>query len=270
MAEFKSIAVATIHIGERARPVDEESAQVIAASMSERGLLNPILVRRTPAANKGKTPYTLVAGGHRLRAACILEWTDIDVLVVEADTTESQLIELSENLFRNELSLLDRSIFVDQYRKLWEAAHGSIQRGGNRKSNRTECGLIFAPGRQLSENIRERFGFGQRAYEYSVEIGKKLHPSLRSAVRGTEAENSKQILLKLAKMPPSEQAGLAAALKFEPDITKHLALDRAPKPVLNPDVKALEALRAAWKAASEQVRQQFLAEISDNRLEVAA
>ncbi len=66
MATLKSIAISSILVGERARPVDEDHALALAASMADRGLINPITVRPTPAANGGRTPYTLVAGGHRL------------------------------------------------------------------------------------------------------------------------------------------------------------------------------------------------------------
>ncbi|WP_245297317.1 ParB N-terminal domain-containing protein [Rhizobium oryziradicis] len=98
MAEFARISLSSIHIGVRTRPVDEDHALAIAASMAERGLINPITVRKTPAANKGATPYTLVAGGHRLRAAELNQWTEIDAIVVAADAVEGQLIEISENL----------------------------------------------------------------------------------------------------------------------------------------------------------------------------
>lgn len=270
MAEFKTIPLAAIRIGERARPVNEESAQVIAASIAERGLINPITVRSTPAANHGETPYTLVAGGHRLRAAQINGQSEIEAIVVKADATEAQLLEISENLYRNELSMLDRALFVLKFREMWEEKNGKIGRGGDRRSKGNNYPLIFTGGRELSAQVQDRFGFGCETFKLVNRIGQNLHPSLRDAVRGTDAEDDQKLLLKLAKLPPSEQAGLAAALKFEPDVHKHLALDKASKPALNPDVKALEALRTAWKAAPEQVRQQFLAEISDNRLEVAA
>ena len=211
MATFKTIPLKDIFIGERARPVDEEHAVAIAASMTDRGLINPITVRSTPAANGGKTPYTLVAGGHRHRAAELNGWEEIDVIVVSADAVEAQMMEISENLFRNELTALDRAIFVMKFREIHEEKFGKIQQGGDQKSNRNDCGLIFTPGRQLSERVQERFGFGQRTYEYVTRIGKKLHPALRQAVRGTDAENDQKALLKLAALSDTEQAGIAAA-----------------------------------------------------------
>ncbi len=265
MATFKTIPLKDIFIGERARPVDEEHAVAIAASMTDRGLINPITVRSTPAANGGKTPYTLVAGGHRHRAAELNGWEEIDVIVVSADAVEAQMMEISENLFRNELTALDRAIFVMKFREIHEEKFGKIQQGGDQKSNRNDCGLIFTPGRQLSERVQERFGFGQRTYEYVTRIGKKLHPALRQAVRGTDAENDQKALLKLAALSDTEQAGIAAALKFEPDLKKVLDMDKPAKPQpafqLDADTIALIALKRDWAKASEDVRALFLQHI---------
>ncbi|MFB2553375.1 ParB N-terminal domain-containing protein [Ensifer soli] len=261
MASYKSIPLTSIHLGERARPVDEEHAQAIAASMAERGLINPITVRGTPAANGGKTPYTLVAGGHRLRGAEINAWAEIDAIVVSADAVEAQLMEISENLYRNELTALDRAVFVKTFRDLWEEKNGKIKRGGDRKSNRNDCGLIFSNGRELSERVKDRFGIGQRSYEYASKIGKQLHAGLRSALRGTPWENDQKQLLKLASMSPTEQAGIAAALKYEPDLKAVLAMNKPEKPKPSPDQAAFAALLKAWEKAPEAVRHEFLVHI---------
>ncbi len=263
MAEFVRATVSKIFVGDRLRPIDMDYAEAIAASMSERGQISPIMIRRTPA--KKGTPFTLVAGGYRTTAANLLGWTEIDAIIVEADAVEAQLLEISENLYRNELNPLDRAIFVMKYRELWEEKNGAIKRGGDQKSNRNDCGLIFANGRQLSEKVQERFGFGQRTYEYVTSIGKNLDPVLRQAVRGTPAENEQSQLIKLAKLPREDQIKVAAALKHEPDVSKVLAFMKPPALVTTPAPPSQSAiltkLIAAWDEASEETRDSFLEQI---------
>ncbi|PRA87948.1 transcriptional regulator [Ochrobactrum sp. MYb29] len=265
MATFKTISLKDIFIGERARPVDEDHALAIAASMAERGLINPITVRSTPAANGGKTPYTLVAGGHRHRAAELNQWEEIDAIVMSADAAEAQLLEISENLFRNELSALDRAVFVMKFREIHEEKFGKIQRGGDQKSKDHDGPLIFSSGRALSEKVQERLGFASTTYKRVTMIGQKLHPALRQAVRGTDVENDQKALLKLAALSDTEQAGIAAALKFEPDLKKVLDMDKPAKPQpafqLDADTIALIALKRDWAKASEDVRALFLQHI---------
>ncbi|MVA24507.1 ParB N-terminal domain-containing protein [Agrobacterium vitis] len=264
MAEFARIPLSSIHIGTRARPVDEDHALAIAASMAERGLINPITVRKTPAANKGATPYTLVAGGHRLRAAELNQWSEIDAIAVAADAVEGQLIELSENLYRNELSKLDRAVFVLTFRELWEEKNGKIQRGGDKKSKGNDCPLIFAPGKELSEQVQERLGFRERTYKYVTAIGQNLYPPLRAALRGTPFADDQSLLLKLAKKGPTEQAAIAKALETEPDVKKVLSYMAEPKVQADPATKQaaiLTTLQKAWKDADDATRSRFLISI---------
>lgn len=265
MAEFARIPLSSIHIGVRTRPVDDDHALAIAASMAERGLINPITLRKTPAANKGATPYTLVAGGHRLRAAELNEWIEIDAIVVAADAVEGQLIEISENLYRNELSKLDRAVFVLTFRELWEEKHGKIDRTRNLKqSNRNDCGSMFAPGRELSDHVQKRLGFGQRTYEYATTIGQRLYPPLRAALRGTPFADDQALLLKLAKKGPTEQAQILAAMETEPDVRKVLSWMGTPKTSVDAQTKQaviLTTLQKAWKDANEATRHSFLQSI---------
>ncbi len=262
MATFKTIPLKDIFIGERARPVDEDHALAIAASMTERGLINPITVRSTPAANGGKTPYTLVAGGHRYRGGEINGWEEIDAIVVSADAAEAQLMEISENLYRNELTALDRAIFVMKFREVYEEKFGKIDpKGGRPKKQGHDDPVIFASGRQLSERVQERLGFGPETYKRVNRIGQKLHPALRQAVRGTDAENDQKTLLKLAAMPETQQAGIAAALKFEPDLKKVMEMDKPAKPQPDVDAVAFQALKRGWDKASADVRALFLQHI---------
>ncbi|OCP17466.1 MULTISPECIES: ParB N-terminal domain-containing protein [unclassified Ensifer] len=256
---LKSLPISSILVADRARPVDLEHAAAIAGSMVDRGLINPITVRATPAAQGGKTPYTLVAGGHRLEAARMNGWEEIEAIVVSADAAEAQLIEISENLFRNDLSALDRAIFVMKFREIYEDKHGKIERGGDRKSKDNDCPLIFAPGKELSERVQERLGIGASTYKNVTRIGQKLHPMLRNSLRGTEYENDQKQLLKLAGLPEAEQTGIAAALKFEPDLKKVMGMDKPAKPAAPEDqASILKKLIAAWEKASDETRNEFL------------
>lgn len=261
MAILKTIPLKSIHIGERERPIDEDYALVIGSSMAEVGLINPLTVRSTPAMNGGKTPYTLIAGGHRHRGAELNQWSEIDVLVVSADTIDARLIELSENLWHNDLSELDRALFVVKYRETIEEKHGKIVRGGDHKSKSNDWTLMFSPGKELREQVQERLGIGRSTYFNVTKIGQKLHPALRQAVRGTPAENDQKTLLKLASMPDAEQAGIAAALKHEPDLQKVLDMDKPAAPPPDPDKATWDTLATTWAKASNRIREEFLQHI---------
>ena len=259
MAELIRLKLKDLHRGDRLRPVDMDIAAAIGASFEARGQISPITVRRTPAKNKGSTPFTLIAGGNRCAAAEIIGWDELDALVVQADGVEAQLIEIAENLYRNELNALDRAIFVMKYRELWEDQHGKINPNGGRPTKQcNDCTDVFAPGRDLSEQVQERLGFGRRTYFNVTKIGQNLHPVLRAAVRGTEAETDQSKLLKLAKLPADDQLRVAASLKEKPDLKLALSWLKPEKPPVDEQAALLKKLIAAWDSASDQTRHDFL------------
>lgn len=268
MAEFIRAALSQIHIGERLRPIDPGYVEAIAASMSEIGQISPIMLRRTPNQNKGKTPYTLVAGGYRTSAAIALGWTEIDAIIVAADTVETQLLEISENLFRNELNAIDRVTFVMKYRELWEEKHGKITPGGDQKSKVHDAHLIFHSGRELAQTIQERLGIGPDTYKRAVRIYRNMTPELRVAVRGTDAEDDQSLLLKLSKMPREDQVKAAATLRVYPDVRGLFSALRPQRQYLA-KTTTLKELKLAWERASDEVRAQFLSFI-DEPIEEAA
>ena len=70
-------------------------------SLAERGLINPIVVRRHPE-RQGR--YEIIAGHRRFEAAKQLGWKTIDARIVEADEIETEAIRLIENAVRKDLA----------------------------------------------------------------------------------------------------------------------------------------------------------------------
>jgi ParB family chromosome partitioning protein len=264
MAEFRRILISDILIPERLRAVEEEHALAIAQSIVEHGLINPITVRSTPAAKGGK--YTLVAGAHRLRAEELNEETEIDATIVQGDKAEAQLIEITENLFRNDLSVMDRAIFVQTYRDVWEKAHGKIEPG--RPGNRANLSQIFGDEAEagcFSVHVADRMGLSRRAVERLNKIAQNLHPDIRAAVRGTPVADNQSALLKIAKMEPQKQRQTAIAFRAEPDLKKALTLVDPPQLLSKKQIEQatlLSRLVTAWEDANGETRNQFLNHIA--------
>lgn len=260
MAELRRIPISDIHVGERQRPIDHDHAAAIAASMEERGLINPITVRRTPRQNSGRTPWTLVAGGHRLVGAGKIGWTEIDVLVVAADAAEAVLIELSENLYRNDLTALNRVMFVSKFRETWQDTHGPIKSGRPKKSG-TECPILFIGGQTVSKQVQARLGIGGTYYKVITRVALGLHSDLREAVRGTEAETDMAKLKKLAKLDRDLQLKIAAVLKEGGDLKTALKWAQPDKGRQERKPWNMDRFTSAWHLMSEAEKDQALSAI---------
>lgn len=260
MPDIKSIPLAKIDVTSRLRTVDDDYALIIQASIVEHGLLHPVTVRKTPRA---KHPYTLVAGATRFRAIQLLEETEIDAVVVQADALDAQLIEVSENLFRDDLSALDRAIFVQTYRDVWEKKHGKIRRGGDQTAKLAVCltDLIAdeaAAG--FSTNAADRLGLSKRTVERLNQISQNLHADVRKAVRGTPIADNQSQLEKLSRMEPKTQRRAAIALKEAScDFGKAMALlDGNAAAKDDPQRKLLSTLISTWGRCDAAIRKEFL------------
>jgi len=257
MTTMKTIAVTDILVPERLRAVEDDHALAIQASIVEHGLLNPITVRATPAAER---PYTLVAGAHRLRAVELLDDGEgIDAIVVKGDRDEAILIEIAENLFRNDLSVLDRAVFVQTYRDVWERKYGAIGPGNPEFSNRANLAQLIedeaAAG--FSAHVADRMGVSPRAVKRLNQIAQNLPKSVREAVRGTPIADNQSQLLSLAKLPPDVRRKAGTAVKKTGGDFKAAMAALMPREAPDIDAKLLSKLIDAWERASDDVRAEF-------------
>lgn len=100
IAEVKLIPLDLIDTQEQIRTEFEpESIRDLAEDIKERGLLQPILL------NPINDRYCVIAGERRLRAVKLNGATGIPALLVKASTDEAMLMQLAENVQREELTL---------------------------------------------------------------------------------------------------------------------------------------------------------------------
>ena len=93
------------------RHFDPQLIEELAASIKERGLIQPLVVRKVDG------HYELIAGERRLRAVTSLGMTTVKVVVHEASDQEVAELALIENLQRADLTPLEEA---EQYRLLQE------------------------------------------------------------------------------------------------------------------------------------------------------
>jgi len=86
------------------RRFDQESLELLAASLGERGVLQPVLVRPKPGDG-----YELVAGERRWRAAKIAGLQSIPAIVREHEDAQALEVALVENMAREDLNPVDEA-----------------------------------------------------------------------------------------------------------------------------------------------------------------
>ena len=83
---------------------DEKALSELAESISEHGLLQPLLVRPLPLGG-----YEIVAGERRYRACRMAGLTEVPVIIRELDEAQTMELALIENLQREDLTPLEEA-----------------------------------------------------------------------------------------------------------------------------------------------------------------
>jgi ParB family chromosome partitioning protein len=85
---------------------DEAELEDLAASIREKGILQPILVRMIQGAPE---PYEIIAGERRWRAAQRAGLHDVPIIAVEADDRQALELAIIENVQRSDLNALEEA-----------------------------------------------------------------------------------------------------------------------------------------------------------------
>lgn len=90
------------------REFDKEALKELAHSIREKGILQPILARPNPDGG-AKSPYEIVAGERRWRAAQIAQLHDVPVIVRDVTDNEALQIGIIENVQRSDLNPIEEA-----------------------------------------------------------------------------------------------------------------------------------------------------------------
>ena len=89
------IKISEIKINPGRREAEPKAIEELAKSIAAVGLMNPVTLDQN---------NTLIAGLHRLEAAKLLGWTEIECTVMGMDDVQAELAEIDENIVRTRLN----------------------------------------------------------------------------------------------------------------------------------------------------------------------
>lgn len=248
------VPLSLIDIGERLRSVDEDWVAFLADSMAERGQMQPIEVR-----DAGNGRFTLTAGAHRLSAAHLNGWSEIEAKVVNASDLEAEIREIDENLFRRDLNALDRASHLARRQEIYlelypETTQGKA--GANiRWMRRTE--LSFA------SEVAAKLGVTDRDIRRSMARYAKIAPDVREKIVGTWISDHGVTLDALVKLGPSDQRKAITLMLRAENPVKSVARALAEAngqlaPIPDVDGQQLGRLMDAWRRSGIKSRREFL------------
>ena len=198
------VPISEIKVNAGRREADPEGVQELVDSISKVGLLNPITIDRE---------HTLIAGLHRLEAAKLLGWTEIECNVSSLEGLLAELAEVDENVVRKGLSAVEYSDLLLRRKEIYEALHPETKNGGDQKSEKIRTSKCRSDSmKSFVQDTAEKLGVGRRTVERQIQTAKNLTTEAKDIIRDTGTKITKKDALKLSRLEPEQQKDAASQL----------------------------------------------------------
>ncbi|MDQ1328468.1 MAG: ParB/RepB/Spo0J family partition protein [Candidatus Poribacteria bacterium] len=189
--------------------MSNESLEELAASIKEKGVVQPILVR-----SMGTDKYEIIAGERRFRACKMVGLPEVPAIVREVNDTEAMAIAITENIQREDLNAVELaraySSLMNEFNLTQEQLAQSV--GKSRPSVANMMRLLQLP-QEIQENIlsgkismgHARALLSLEQQNLQIELCKKII-ELELSVRQTE-----KMVQKLLQQPKQQRIAFRSA-----------------------------------------------------------
>lgn len=232
--QISNIDISEIVVLERLRSVDKNWCEVLAASIQNDGLQQPITV-----VTGRNAPIFLADGAHRLAAAKEAGWKSIPA-IVERLPNRKDIVptilshEITANLLRNDLKVLDRAETLLAHQRL----HSNVDYNSDSRASLEQLQSAKFGDLRFSASAAETTGLSERTIQRLTGIAKNLSPDSKARIADTWIANHQANLEKLAGQPDDLQGDILDLILATPPQAKNVteALDiiaERPKPTVS-------------------------------------
>jgi ParB family transcriptional regulator, chromosome partitioning protein len=190
---------------------DEAKLEELAQSIRANGLIQPIVVRR--AAKSGGTPFEIIAGERRWRAAQRAGLLRVPVLVKDVPDEKLLEVALIENIQREDLNPIDEALayrrLIDDFSLTQEAVATAV--GKDRSSVANFLRLLKLPESVRKEVASGALSMGHARALLAIEQEAALERAAREVLDHKLSVRETEALAKKANEPPAEPVPAAGA-----------------------------------------------------------
>lgn len=203
------VPISEIKISSGRRNVEPDGVKNLAKSISEIGLLNPISIT---------ADHTLIAGRHRLEAAKLLGWTEIECTVNNLNGLRAELAEIDENFVRTNLSAIEFGDLLLRRKNIYEELHPetkATKEGGPFRGNQHDNVVtenFSATSKSFVDDTAEKLRVTPRTVRNQLQTARNLTPEAKDIIRSSDTNISKTDARKLSRLAPDEQEVAATQL----------------------------------------------------------
>ncbi len=176
---------------------DEEKLEELAASLREKGVIEPVIVRATEGG------YELIAGERRLQAAKRLRMSTIPAVVRIATDREMLELSLIENLQRDDLNPLEEASSYQRLMREFGLTQEKLsdELGKNRASVANTLRLLKLPGEVQDILLEDQISRGHAIALLSLKNANRQMKLCRRIIRRRLSVRETEVLVKRALTP---------------------------------------------------------------------
>lgn len=203
------VPVNEIKVAPGRRTATPGSVRELADSIAEIGLLNPITINQN---------HALIAGFHRLEAAKLLGWAEIECVVIGLEGLRAELAEIDENFVRSDLTPIEFGELLLRRKEIYEALHpetkpGISQASGMNRAKGNNVGVnLSSTTKPFAQDTAEKLGVSRRTIERQVQIARNLVPETKDIIRDSNTLVTRKDALALSRLAPGPQIEAASLL----------------------------------------------------------
>ncbi len=180
---------------------DEDAISELAASIKEKGILQPLVVRTI------ESGYEIIAGERRWRAAQRAGITKVPVIIKEASDREVMELALIENLQREDLNPIEEAVAYQQLIDEFELTHEDVSRqiGKERSTITNQLRLLRLPEEAKAALIAGDITAGHARAILSIESPAEAKEALNAIQKQRlSVRNTEQLIKNISKRKKKE------------------------------------------------------------------
>ena len=197
----KRIQISNNKINPGRREGTPKAIEDVAQSIAAVGLLNPITLDQN---------NTLVAGLHRLEAAKLLGWTEIECSVIGMSSLQAELAEIDENIVRTRLTRQELGEQLLRRKDIYEMLHPETKQGMRNGQTAKSANLASLETKSFAQDTAEKTGMSKRAVSRLLQIANNLSADAKQIVKANDM--TQDTALKLSRLPYKQKAEAASLL----------------------------------------------------------
>ena len=237
------------------RIFDEDSLQDLTNSIKERGIIQPIIVRKSSVDN---SKYEIIAGERRWLAAQKAGLHEVPVVIIDVDDLKSLEFAIIENVQRNDLNAIEEARgyqrLIDEFSYDQEKVAQFIGKSRSHIANflrlltlpETVLKLIEAkkltPGHaKILVGLDNAEFVAKKMIEKNLSVRQAEHFVKIFKIKKQSIKNSKDTNLTALELSITEKIGLNVLIKNKKNNTGHLVLEYKDLNQLNKIIEIIKA-----------------------------